>query len=103
ERGARRASVRGSAWRGGVDWSPALTAYAAVRTRHTARVVRNARAWGDFWHLTGEERLRRNELLRSRDVHDYSYVDWLYGPTALVPADLIPLPAPADGPAPGTR
>jgi hypothetical protein len=28
--------------------------------------------------------------MRSRDIHDYTYVDWLYGPTALQPADLAP-------------
>jgi salicylate hydroxylase len=75
---------------GAVDWDAALAAYAAVRSRHTARVVTNARSWGRLWHLDGLEREERNQMLRSRDVHDYTYVDWLYGPTALVPADLAP-------------
>ena len=30
-------------------------------------------------------REQRNALLRSRDPYDYSFVDWLYGPTALEP------------------
>lgn len=87
-------------WGGAIDWTAALTAYEAVRTRHTARVITTARAWGNLWHLDGAARLRRNELLRARDPHDYSYVDWLYGPTALVPADLVALPAPGDRPEP---
>ncbi len=45
-----------------------------------------ARAWGDLWHLDGLAREQRNDLLRSRDTHDYTFVDWLYGPTALYPS-----------------
>jgi 3-hydroxybenzoate 6-monooxygenase len=85
------------------DWDAALTAYDAVRPEHCRRVQTTARAWGELWHLDGPAREARNRLLRARDVHDYSFVDWLYGPTALHPADepamFTPVPldaAPAD-------
>ncbi|WUH98383.1 FAD-dependent monooxygenase [Spirillospora sp. NBC_00431] len=71
----------------GVDWDAALAAYETVRPEHCRRVVTTARAWGDLWHLDGARRLRRNALLRDRDVHDYSFVDWIYGPTALTPEE----------------
>lgn len=70
-----------------VDWSGALDAYQSVRTEHTRRVVTTSRAWGELWHLDGSERERRNALLRQRDTHDYSFVDWLYEKTALFPED----------------
>jgi 3-hydroxybenzoate 6-monooxygenase len=64
---------------------PALAAYQAVRAEHCRRVLLTSRAWGDLWHLDGMRRERRNEILRARDTYDYSFVDWLYGPTALTP------------------
>jgi len=67
------------------DWDAALAAYEAVRTEHCRRVVETARAWGRLWHLDGAERERRNTILRSRDPYDYSFLDWLFGPTALTP------------------
>ncbi|MFF4575331.1 FAD-dependent monooxygenase [Streptomyces sp. NPDC001410] len=72
---------------GAVDWPAALAAYEAVRTRHTRRVTTTSRAWGELWHLDGVAREQRNVLLRARDTYDYSFVDWLYGPTALFPED----------------
>jgi salicylate hydroxylase len=63
----------------------ALAAYEAVRAEHCRRVLLTSRAWGQLWHLDGERRERRNEILRARDTYDYSFVDWLYGPTALTP------------------
>ncbi len=48
-------------------------------------MLTTARAWGELWHLDGTERLRRNAIMRARDVHDYSFTDWIYGPTALTP------------------
>jgi salicylate hydroxylase len=63
----------------------ALAAYQAVRAEHCRRVLTTSRAWGQLWHLDGDKRLRRNEILRARDTYDYSFVDWLYGPTALTP------------------
>lgn len=82
---------------GSVDWDAALAAYEAVRTEHCRRVVLTARSWGELWHLTGEDREWRNDVMRGRPVDDYSYVDWLYGPTALVPEDepaMFPTTAP---------
>lgn len=79
--------VRQRAADGAVDWSAALTAYEAVRPSHCRRVVLTARAWGDLWHLGGRQRQQRNVLLRARDIYDYTYTDWIYGPTALYPAD----------------
>lgn len=74
-----------------VDWGAALAAYEAVRPEHCRRVVTTSRAWGELWHLDGVARAQRNVLLRERDTHDYSMVDWLYGPTALVPSDEPPM------------
>ncbi|MFC4055853.1 FAD-dependent monooxygenase [Actinomadura syzygii] len=80
EHAARRRSASGD-----VDWDAALAAYQAVRPEHCRRVQSTARDWGGLWHLDGPRRDRRNALLRDRDVRDYSFVDWLYGPTALEP------------------
>ncbi|MFW5472453.1 FAD-dependent monooxygenase [Knoellia sp. CPCC 206450] len=72
---------------GRVDWEGALTAYEAVRPEHCRRVVTTARDWGKLWHLDGEERLQRNAVLTAREVDDYAWIDWIYGPTALFPQD----------------
>jgi salicylate hydroxylase len=76
---------------GDVDWNSALNAYNAVRTQHTARVLATSREWGILWHHVGVKRQQRNAILRSRDTYDYSFVDWLYGPTALFPEDEPPM------------
>jgi salicylate hydroxylase len=76
---------------GAVDWPVALAAYQAVRPEHCRRVVLASRAWGELWHLDGVAREQRNALLRARHTDDYSFVDWLYGPTALFPADEPPM------------
>jgi salicylate hydroxylase len=87
---------------GTVDWDAALAAYEAVRPEHCRRVVTTSRAWGELWHLNGVAREQRNTVLRGRDTYDYSFVDWLYGPTALTPDQEpamftpIPLSAAAD-------
>ncbi|MCR1783758.1 FAD-dependent oxidoreductase [Nocardioides carbamazepini] len=87
---------------GSVEWGAVLAAYEAVRPEHCRRVLATARAWGELWHLDGTPRLQRNVLLKARDIHDYAYTDWIYGPTALVPEDepamypLMPLSAAAD-------
>ncbi|MGY1594075.1 FAD-dependent oxidoreductase [Geodermatophilus sp. SYSU D00708] len=85
---------------GRLDWDVALAAYDAVRPEHCRRVLTTARAWGELWHLTGAEREDRNHLLRERDVHDYGFVDWLYGPTALTPEQEPPMftPQPLSAP-----
>jgi 3-hydroxybenzoate 6-monooxygenase len=86
----------------GAGWDDALAAYEAVRAEHCRRVVLASRAWGDLWHLDGEKRLRRNAILRGRDTYDYSFVDWLYDRTALVPDAEPPMfrPIPLDAAAP---
>jgi salicylate hydroxylase len=76
---------------GSVDWAATLAAYEAVRTEHTRRVTTTSRAWGRLWHLDGAQREQRNVLLRERKMYDYSFVDWLYGPTALFPRDEPPM------------
>jgi salicylate hydroxylase len=67
------------------DWDPALAAYEAVRVEHCRRVQTTARAWGELWHLDGDERLQRNTIMRGLDINDYGFTDWVYGPTALTP------------------
>ncbi|MGW0818093.1 FAD-dependent oxidoreductase [Streptomyces viridiviolaceus] len=69
----------------GVDWDAALAAYEAVRVEHCRRVQTTARAWGELWHLDGEQRLRRNAVMRELDPYGYAFTDWVYGPTALSP------------------
>ena len=64
-------------------------------TRRSARSTAagwstTARAWGELWHLDGEERLQRNDVLRARAIDDYSFIDWLYGPTDVVPGQGSP-------------
>ncbi|MGW4793726.1 FAD-dependent oxidoreductase [Nonomuraea sp. NPDC004297] len=76
---------------GRVDWAAALAAYEAVRPEHCRRVVLTARAWGDLWHLDGAQRLRRNTILRARETRDYTFTDWVYGATALVPEEEPPM------------
>jgi 2-polyprenyl-6-methoxyphenol hydroxylase-like FAD-dependent oxidoreductase len=71
----------------GIDWDAALAAYNAVRPEHCRRVVLTARVWGELWHLDGLAREQRNAVLRDRETWDYSFTDWVYGPTALVPED----------------
>lgn len=69
----------------GLDWDEALAAYDAVRPEHCRRVITTGRVWGDLWHLDGLKRLQRNEILRARDTYDYTFTEWIYGPTALTP------------------
>ncbi|MGW1028244.1 FAD-dependent oxidoreductase [Streptomyces sp. NPDC002577] len=69
----------------GVDWEAALAAYEAVRPEHCRRVVLTARSWGELWHHVGVKREQRNGVMRSRNTYDYSFMDWIYGPTALAP------------------
>lgn len=69
-----------------LDPDAALAAYQAVRPEHCRRVLATSRAWGRLWHLDGDQRDRRNQILRARDPHDYSFTDWLYSTTALTPS-----------------
>ena len=68
-----------------LDWDAALAAYNAVRPEHCRRVLTTGRAWGELWHHDGVKRLQRNAILRARDTYDYTYAEWIYGPTALTP------------------
>ncbi len=70
---------------GVTDWDGALEAYNAVRPEHCRRVLSTSREWGKLWHVDGLERLQRNALMRARETTDYSFTDWIYGPTALTP------------------
>ena len=54
-------------------------------------MVLTSRKWGDLWHHDGTRRLQRNAILRARDTDDYSFTDWIYGPTALTPDQEPPL------------
>ncbi|MFJ3337897.1 FAD-dependent oxidoreductase [Streptomyces sp. NPDC086766] len=83
--------ARNRAEDGTIDWDTALAAYEAVRPEHCRRVLTTSRAWGELWHLDGVAREQRNVLLRARDTYDYSFVDWLYGPTALTPDEEPPM------------
>ncbi|MGR6964998.1 FAD-dependent oxidoreductase [Geodermatophilus sp. URMC 61] len=85
---------------GHLEWDAALAAYNAVRPEHCRRVQSTARAWGELWHLTDAERDARNAALRRRDVHDYGFVDWLYGPTALTSDQEPPMFTPQPLPVP---
>ncbi len=68
-------------------------------------MVLASRAWGDLWHLDGGKRLRRNAILRARDIRDYSFTDWLYSTTALTPDEepppFRPIPLDSAEPQPG--
>lgn len=75
----------------GVDWDSALAAYNAVRPEHCRRVLSTGRVWGELWHVDGVKRQQRNVILRGRDTYDYTYTDWIYGPTALTPDEEPPL------------
>ncbi len=94
----------GRAENGSIDWQAALAAYEAVRPEHCRRVLTTTRAWGELWHLDGTARLQRNALLRARDTYDYSFTDWIYGPTALTPEEeppmFTPIPLSAAGAGP---
>ena len=69
----------------GVDWQAALSAYQAVRPEHCRRVLTTGRLWGELWHVDGIERAQRNAILRARATDDYTFTEWIYGPTALTP------------------
>ncbi|KAE8763895.1 FAD-dependent monooxygenase [Georgenia thermotolerans] len=59
----------------------ALRQYEDERVAFAGHVQSTARVWGDIWHVDSYvPMILRDEVFRSRDVHDYSFVDWLYGP-----------------------
>jgi salicylate hydroxylase len=73
------ATLATEATKHGDDWPSALSATQQARIPQASRVQRNARTWGDIWHVDGVGRLLRNELLTNRDPRDYTHIDWLYG------------------------
>lgn len=76
------------------DLAAALRRYEEDRVGAASRVQSTARVWGDIWHVeAGAPMLLRDHVFRSRDVHDYSFVDWLYGP--VVEDSVRPEPEPA--------
>lgn len=86
-----RQSLGRTATSSGVDWEAALAAYEAVRPEHCRRVLSTGRVWGELWHHDGTKRLQRNAILRARRTDDYTFTDWIYGPTALTPAEEPPM------------
>jgi salicylate hydroxylase len=75
-------AVRHAHGAGRVDWPATLAATERVRASHAARVQNSARVWGEIWHVDGVARLIRNEMLTTRDPHDYRHIDWLYSAAA---------------------
>lgn len=89
-----RVGVSGGAATGtptGVDWDEVLARYNAVRPPHCKRILETGHPWGELWHVVGEKREWRNAILKSRDIHDYSYTDWLYTRTAMTPEEEMPM------------
>jgi salicylate hydroxylase len=79
----------GQQLRAGTDadgWLSAAEVFNRERAPRTARVQRNARTWGESWHVDGVARTIRNILFSDRKHDDYRYTDWLYG------RDVIKLP-----------
>lgn len=60
-------------------WLAAAKLFNQERAPRTARVQRNARLWGESWHVDGIARMLRNLLFSERQHDDYRYTDWLYG------------------------
>ena len=58
-----------------------------VLAEHVARPTGHSPGidWAALWHLDGDNREQRNAILRARDTYDYSFVDLIFGPTALTP------------------
>ncbi|MFV2020174.1 FAD-dependent monooxygenase [Micromonospora sp. LOL_023] len=60
----------------------ALDEFARERAPRTARVQRNARTWGDIWHVDGIAAALRDDALAHRGPTDYRATDWVFGHTA---------------------
>lgn len=74
----------------------ALGGYEDERVAAAGGVQSTARIWGDIWHVEpGAPMVLRDHAFRSREIHDYSLVDWLYGP--VVEHSTQPDPEPALG------
>lgn len=61
------------------DWNRALRVYERARVTRTARVVLSVREFGRLCHVSGVERLVRNDLWRGRSPERfYDALEWLY-------------------------
>lgn len=70
----------GGAW-ASADLGAALERYEEERVAAAGTVQSTARIWGDIWHVEpGVPMMLRDHAFRSREIRDYSLVDWLYGP-----------------------
>jgi 3-hydroxybenzoate 6-monooxygenase len=67
-------------------WEAAAVEFNRNRAPRTARVQRNARLWGESWHVDGIARYLRNLLFSGRESDDYRYTDWLYAEPRRNPA-----------------
>jgi hypothetical protein len=56
----------------------ALRGYEDRRLAQASRVQRNARFWGEIWHVDGLAMALRDEALRLRAEDDFTRIDWLY-------------------------
>lgn len=53
--------------------------YEEERIPRSSRVVRFARDIGHYAHQDGISKIKRDLVLRQRDIDDYDIVRWLYG------------------------
>jgi salicylate hydroxylase len=73
------AAVKAGRNRAAVDWPQALALYERSRVARTARVVLSVREFGRLCHVSGVERLVRNEMWRDRSPERfYDALEWLY-------------------------
>jgi 3-hydroxybenzoate 6-monooxygenase len=56
----------------------ALRGYEDRRLAQASRVQRNARIWGEIWHVDGLAMALRDEAFRLRAEDDFRRIDWLY-------------------------
>lgn len=68
---------------GSDNWQEITQEFTNQRAPRTARVQRNARLWGESWHVDGIGRTLRNLLFSDRKEDDYRYTDWLYAKDAI--------------------
>ena len=73
------AAVEATSFRDAPNWQHALKVYERSRVTRTARVVLSVREFGRLCHVSGVERLVRNDLWRRRSPDRfYDALEWLY-------------------------
>jgi len=73
------AAIGATRTRSTVEWQRALALYERSRVARTARVVLSVREFGRLCHVSGVERLVRNEMWRDRSPERfYDALEWLY-------------------------